>query len=205
MDLAFFRDLSDDYQSWESVEDYPNSLTINQIIQANAKFVSPSNLDELIVPAADLTRRDYLRYEVDSKLAQHFPILGVGTESLVFDIGTAVLKRHVSDNRSWEFLLDQMAKTIPGLFSPHYLIPVSDSDQTLLIQEKLVPIDVYKDQKNQDLILKHYPTVNQNRYINPGNLKNWEWGFPSSSNPGDWKNWEWGLDSKGVPHVFDWG
>ena len=61
MDLAFFRDLSDDYQSWESEEDYPNSLTINQIIQANAKFVSPSNLDELIVPAADLTRRDYLR------------------------------------------------------------------------------------------------------------------------------------------------
>jgi len=182
MDVDYFRRLSADFlQSNE--RPYPHSITIADLVQYNAPLV---NLDQLIDPESDLMWRHYLIYDVDFRLAQYFPIIGAGTEKLVFDIGTAVLKRYVSDGRMWEFALNRLAAEIPGLYSPEYQIPVSDSDEILLVQEKLIPID---RSAYQDLIFRYYPQINHNKYVNPG----------------DWQSWEWGLDPLGIPHVYDWG
>ena len=194
MDLAFFRKLAEDYSNWWRSDwrnggkgEYPNSLTIDTIIQHNGGLVTPTNLDEIINADYGTTWKDELKYDVDQKLAKHFPIIGVGTEKIVFDIGTAVLKRYVSDGRGWEMALDDFADTIPGLFSPNYVIPVSDSEETILIQEKLTPISA---SENQNLILQHYPSL-ATEFI--------------STKYSNWKFWEWGLDSNGIPHIYDWG
>jgi hypothetical protein len=133
---------------------------------------------------------------MDQLLTENFPTLGQGTQSLVFDIGTCVLKR-VEDqaNRGWEFDCERQA-TVRG-FKARTAVFYADlgnyrADIYFVAQEKLTPIDVKQYvSKIREL---YYPEIAEADFG-----KRNEWGVPG------FMTWEWGLTPKGTPKVFDWG
>jgi hypothetical protein len=124
-----------------------------------------------------------LKFSCDKKLAQVFPIIGFGSEALVFDIGNGlVLKRRVCDGRTWEFDLFKLAAKTPGLFSEQIEVAQNYStfgDYVFQVQKKLTII--HNLEPFDEIINKLY-------------------GISKVA----YKYWEWGVDSAGVPHVFDW-
>jgi len=87
-------------QAWEDDEEgkcsisqapkYLTPISIQDLIQHNASLMKLS-----AEQAQETLKERCIVYEVDRKLAEHFPLLGVGTEAIVFDMGTCVLKRRV--------------------------------------------------------------------------------------------------------------
>ncbi len=154
----------------------PVHISVDEIIMRNSKVFVPCQLEENKIYS--------LLFEVDKQLSNYFPIIGQGTEALVFNIGNGcVLKRRVSDGRIWECELRDMAHSMPGMYADE--IPIgtsSNGDYDLEIQELLLPIDA---DKNRQLIEEH-------------------WFSSDKMNVPQFTYWEWGIDTNGIPHVFDW-
>lgn len=166
--LGFFDDYEKKYQSIKHT--FNNWLSWDNLIHNNSNLVQPNapNIYHLVLP-------------IDEILAKHFPIIGHGTTTLVFDIGTCVLKRVIPDNRCWESELFRLAKRIPSLYSERIEIHTKEKNYCdLYVQEKLKPINATH---YIELIKKTYPSLNTN----------------------DCVFWEWGLDQNIIPHVYDWG
>jgi hypothetical protein len=151
----------------------PAGITVEDIVKRNA------HLFDGFTPNEDFR----VRAPIDRELSRVFPVLGQGTERLVFDIGSGcVLKRCIPDCRGWEFPLKKLAERIPGLFSEAVEIQTYGDYYFFEVQQKLRPIDP-----------THYVELIKKLY------------FPDdvSATP-EFLYWEWGLDERNVPHVFDW-
>jgi hypothetical protein len=126
----------------------------------------------------------FLRYDIDKRLAEHFLILGQGTQSLVFDVGTFVLKRVESQNRgTWEIDLNIKFGQVKAETYNLYLDYNNDWGIYFLAQEKMEIIDPKKYKSK--IIELYFPEV--------------------SINSDFFLFWEWGIDKNNIPRVIDWG
>ena len=106
--LADFIAIDSIFQQW--MNDH-SSLSVGAYIRVYNNDVRKGILP--ILPLETLIRRNSahpvdsisLSEDIDVILATYFPVIGQGTEALVFDIGTCVLKRRRPDDRTWEFPL----------------------------------------------------------------------------------------------------
>ena len=156
----------------------PNHISVDEIILRNSQLFLASQLNE------NNTYR--LVFDVDRKMSSFFPIIGQGSEALVFNIGNkCVLKRRISEGRAWECDLRIMARARPGMYADEISIGTNESgDYNLEVQEFLMPIDALRNRK---LIEQCW--------------------FPDSTEDKvpEFAYWEWGIDAAGIPRVIDWG
>ncbi len=167
-------------EGWQKArKEAPKQITVEDIIVRNASLFE--------TPELNVEQR--LPFAIDKRLALFFPILGQGTQRLVFDIGNdCVLKRCIPDGRMWEFDLNIMARRHAGMFAEIIEIGSFTADYCFEVQQKLNPLDPMKcESKIRSLYFPDSP-------MPIGNEKYPFFAF-----------WEWGLDENGIPRVFDWG
>jgi hypothetical protein len=153
-------------------------IGISEVIRRNN--ISPPNV---------IKTRGFNQSILDEWLLSHLPLIGSGTEALVFDLGTCVLKRVIADDRAWEMRLFGLARQVSGLFVDLITAPIDWSevlmgreiDCDFFVQQKLTVVDVtvYSERIKE---LYPYPVVIE-----------------------EYKYWEWGVDERDIPHVYDWG
>jgi len=129
-----------------------------------------------------------LRFPIDHILASRFPILGCGTEALVFAGTNYVIKRRVCDGRWWEFDLNRFAEKHPGMKLKEYPLFLKEcvqlGDYDMLIQERVEPISAKKFAT--EIRAQWFSTFDPSW----AEFLFWEWGWRQSTN---------------TFHVFDWG
>jgi hypothetical protein len=161
------------------------SVPLTALVERN-KVLIPGLVD-------NSSHQELLLYEIDRVLAEHFPILGQGTTSLVFDLGSFVLKRTIEDDRQWDGDYSRW-HAHRNLFAPTAEVVLDTEgygEYSLQAQEKLVTIDPFMYREViHDL---YFPELEKELFVRAE-------GAP------DWRTWEWGLSlMTGKPLVYDWG
>lgn len=175
----------------KELEDNVKKIYLEELIERNAIIFKGR-----VKPKQD-TRRNC---QINTYLAQYFPIIGKGTQKQVYDAGTFILKS-VDDSvvNTWDFGLDNAfwntakAKTytidietlpVGAAKSKSGKSIVQMNNCYLVAQEKVEMIDRPEEYKEE--IFKLYPRI-ANRYKD------------------EYYVWEWGINKDGIPVVVDWG
>jgi len=147
------------------------------------------DVSEITVWNAQDDNKRLLRFDIDRLLAQYFPIIGCGTEALVFGGTDFVIKRRVTQGRVWECDLNLFARQFPGMKLKEYSLYLEEDnnlygDYDLLVQERTRPVWHMSDEIKAQIRATwgaNNPHASQLHTIG-----------------------EWGYTSDRLYHIFDW-